>query len=82
MPARSEKRGNDARNNRGVQAIFRWQPGQRGKGNALRQHQHGAQQRGLCICTQGGAGDLLHPAAKQPLQQADGGDGKRFLLRA
>ena len=67
MPAGAEQRGDDARDNRGVQPVFGRQSGQRGKGNALRQHQYGAQQAGHRVSAQGGGRDLPDPGTKQAL---------------
>ncbi len=67
MPAGAEQRGDDAGNDGGVKPIFGRQPGQRGKGNALRQHQHRAQQARHRIGAQRGRRQLPHPVAKQAL---------------
>ncbi|MNV23021.1 hypothetical protein D3C71_1140200 [compost metagenome] len=41
MTAGPEQRRDNTGNDRGIQAVFGGQPGQRGKGHALRQHQQG-----------------------------------------
>ena len=46
MPARAEQRRDDARHDRGVEAVFGRQPGQRRERDALRQHQQRAEQAG------------------------------------
>ena len=77
MPAGAEQRGDDARHHCRVQAIFRRQTRQRGKGDALGQHQHRAQQAGHGVSAQRGRCDAAHPVAEQPLHQSAGEAARR-----
>ena len=68
MPAGAKQRGNNAGHHGGVQPVLWRQTRQRGKGDALRQHQHRAQQASQCIRAQRARVNALHPIAQHAAQ--------------
>ncbi len=61
VPARAEERSDDARNDRRVEPVLRWQTGQGGEGEALRQDEQGAEHPGDGIGAQRRPVDAANP---------------------
>ena len=56
VPGRTPEAGDQYRNNRSVQAVLRWETGDEGVGNRLRQGQHRAAEADHRVPTEAGAG--------------------------
>jgi hypothetical protein len=68
----AKQRGNDRSDHRRVEAIFRWEAGDGGEGDALGQHDDGTGEAGGEVGTQGLGIDLTHPAQEGENTQQPG----------